>query len=308
MGDIKAALMRESNPIILGGGSNIVFTGDTEREALVIDNKGIQVEQEGEKQIIVSIAAGEIWHDVVIWSIRQGYGGIENLSLIPGKCGAAPIQNIGAYGVELSDVLIDVSCLDKSSLQVHQFSKSECVLGYRDSKFKNDWKDQFVITSIRLALTKAPFHRLNSSYGAIAQMLMNHGVSNPEPKDISKAVIEIRRSKLPDPECLPNAGSFFKNPIIPITQFRRLVEVHGKLPSYPVSEHECKVPAGWLIDQCGWKGIMIGDVGVHTHQALVLVNHGAKNGNSILSLAQQIQSSVKRRFDIQLQPEVNILP
>ncbi len=317
VGDIISATSKEEvcsiladldNPIILGGGSNVLFTAHTNRPVIVIDIKGIDVLEQTDKSVLIKVAAGEQWHDFVVWAINNDFGGVENLSLIPGKCGAAPMQNIGAYGVELSELLERVHCIDRLSGKATSFGREECQLSYRDSIFKGAYKDKFVITAINLRLTKYPYHRINISYGDIKKLLGDRYINQPTIKDVSDAVIAIRSSKLPDPSCLPNAGSFFKNPIIPMTQFQKLKEYFPLLPSYPISEKRCKIPAGWLIDQCGWKGIMIGTVGVHIRQALVLVNHGTKNGKDILFLSKLIQSSVKDKYGIALEPEVNFIP
>ena len=295
------------NPIIIGGGSNILFVQDVERPVFIIDLKGIEVVHEGETWKEVRIAAGEDWHEVVMWSIDQGLGGIENLSLIPGKCGAAPMQNIGAYGTELADVLINVGCMDKQIGALFHMGKEACKLGYRDSIFKQEAKDQYVITSITIRLTKEKHHNVNVSYGDIKSVLKQKGITQPSIKDVSDAIIAIRSTKLPDPLEIPNAGSFFKNPIISIENYNQLKLDHPELPSYPVTDTHCKVPAGWLIDRCGWKGVMIGDVGVHSKQALVLVNHGSKNGQDIINLSRQIQKKVADIYNIDLVPEVNVI-
>ena len=305
--DLRRVLLRCADPIIVGGGSNVLFISDTKRPLIVIDLKGIRILSEDPENVLIEVCAGEIWHDFVLWAIDNGFGGIENLSLIPGKCGAAPMQNIGAYGVELSQVLKNVVCLDRSNGEEIIFNKDNCHLAYRDSIFKGAFKDLYVIVSVRLSLTKSPFHNINTSYGGIKNTLADRGILEPSIKDVSDAVIKIRNSKLPDPDLLPNAGSFFKNPVIPISQYNVLKSRFSNMPSYPFSEETCKIPAGWLIDQCGWKGIMVGDVGVHNRQALVIVNHGTSDGQEILALSKQIQKTVSERYGIQLQPEVNII-
>ncbi len=304
---LKQTLLAFERPIVLGGGSNVLFTQDSEQPVLIVDIKGIQITGEDKSSVSVNIGAGEIWHDVVIWALENQLGGIENLSLIPGKCGAAPIQNIGAYGVELSDCLIGVHCVERESGKEFYFTNDECLFNYRDSIFKNAWKDKFVIANIDLRLTKKGHHIIYSSYGDIRKRLRSLGIEKPSISDVSNAVIEIRKSKLPDPLYLPNAGSFFKNPIISISTFTMLKKEFPNLPNYPHTESHAKIPAGWLIDQCNWKGIMVDKVGVHNKQALVLVNHGTKNGSKILKLSQLIQESVYRKFGIQLECEVNII-
>lgn len=307
-GEIINALNELTNPIVLGGGSNVLFTADTTRPVILVDNKGIKSIYEDATSIQIDVAAGEVWHEVVLWAIKNNFGGIENLSLIPGKCGAAPMQNIGAYGVELSQVLLYVDCIERSSGKRKRINAEDCGLGYRDSIFKTRARDLFIIYSIGIELKKPGFHQLNTTYGAIQDVLKYRSISNPGIKEVSDAVIFIRQSKLPDPDQLPNAGSFFKNPIIRMDQYRELKNIYPGLPSYPVSEKQCKVPAGWLIDQCGWKGIMLDEVGVHARQALVLVNHGAASGEKIRQLAGLIQASVQKKYNIELTPEVNVLP
>ena len=293
--------------IILGGGSNILFTRDQNKAVILVDIKGINIIEDRSEFVEIEVGAGEVWQDVVMWSLNQNLGGIENLSLIPGKCGAAPMQNIGAYGVELSEVLVDVKCLHRQTGKIHVFTKDECQLAYRESIFKNQFKGEFIIYSIRLRLTKYPYHKLNISYGDIKMKLSLQNISDPTIKDVSRVVTDIRNSKLPNPQFLPNAGSFFKNPIISIDQFTLLKNAHPQIPSYPVDSDRIKVPAAWLIDKCGWKGVRIGDVGVHEKQALVIVNHGVKSGIDILKLSQMIQTSVAKKFNVELEREVNIL-
>ena len=285
----------------------MLWVSDTMRPVIIIDHKGIEVVGETETSVLVDIKAGEVWHDLVLWALDRDLGGIENLSLIPGKCGAAPIQNIGAYGVELSDVLISVHCIDRTTLEEVTIKASDCELGYRNSIFKNDWKDRYVIESILIRLDKKEAQKINTSYGAIAEVLLSKGIDNPGIKDVSDAVIAIRSSKLPDPHLLPNAGSFFKNPIVSKEVHASLEKRFGSIPSYSISQLDCKIPAGWLIDRCGWKGIMIGNVGVHSRQALVLVNHGTDNGEKILNLSHQIQKAVLIKYGISLVPEVNVI-
>ncbi len=290
---------------VIGGGSNILLTRDINETVLLIDTKGIEVIKESDAYVLVSIAAGEVWHDVVVWAVENNFGGIENLSLIPGKTGAAPIQNIGAYGVEIKDVLHSLKAFHKQEGVEYIFQNKECAFGYRDSHFKGQWKGQFIITEVVLKLTKEGHHKINSSYGAIQSVLERKAIDQPSIKDISDAVIEIRQSKLPDPKVIGNAGSFFKNPIIEKEQFEKILDQHPHMPSYPAGE-KVKLAAGWLIDQCGWKGKRVGDTGTHKHQALVIVNHGNATGDDILSVSKQIQLDVKSKFDIDLQPEVNI--
>ncbi len=292
--------------LVLGEGSNVLFTQDLSRAVIIIDIKGIDVVQRTDTFLEVKVAAGENWHDFVLWCLGHDLGGVENLSLIPGKCGAAPIQNIGAYGVELSHVLTSVTCMDRQTLVEHTLDKSECKFGYRDSVFKQAYKDRFVVTSITLRLTTQGHHKKNCSYGAIQDVLSSWSVVDPSIKDISAAVIQIRQSKLPNPRYLPNAGSFFKNPVVDQQTFLSLQERYPDIPSYPIDDKKRKIPAGWLIDKCGWKGVMLDKVGVHAQQALVLVNHGERDGYKIKLLSQLIQKHVAEVFGVDLQGEVNI--
>ena len=286
----------------------MLFTSDTDRPAIIIDHKGIEKVEQNETTVLLHVSAGENWHQFVLWAIEHDLGGIENLSLIPGKCGAAPMQNIGAYGVEISQVLEYVDVIERDSFTEKRIPASDCGLGYRTSIFKSEAKDKYVIVAVGIRLTKPGFHKINTSYGAINEELQSAGVEKPTIRDISDAVISIRQKKLPNPTHLPNAGSFFKNPIVPLSLYEKLLLEFPSMPSYPVSETTCKVPAGWLIDQRGWKGVSVGDVAVHNRQALVLVNHGAKSCASIWKLAQMVQQSVLDTYGIDLVPEVNVLP
>jgi len=290
--------------LILGGGSNILFTKDF--EGLVIKNnlKGISVLKETETEVWVKAASGEIWHSLVLYCVSKNYGGIENLSLIPGTVGAAPIQNIGAYGAELKDVFESLEALNLNELKIEEFDAEQCRFGYRDSVFKQEAKGQYFITNVTIRLQKFP--ELNTSYGAIQTILKQKGIEHPGIADISTAVCEIRNSKLPNPAVIGNAGSFFKNPEITKDQYSELKKTHPEIPGYP-TENGIKVPAGWLIESCGWKGKRIGETGSHKDQALVLVNYGNATGEEIKKLAAEIQKSVKDKFDISIQTEVNII-
>jgi len=268
---------------------------------------GISIIDEDKVSVTLKIAAGENWHDFVMWAIQQGYGGIENLSLIPGKCGAAPMQNIGAYGVELSDVLQEVHAIDKVTQEALILSKDDCQLGYRDSIFKGDLLSQVVITGIVVRLSKPGHHKLALSYGAIQHELELMEVVDPNISDVSAAVIKIRQSKLPDPAELPNVGSFFKNPIIGKAEYESLSKDHPDMPHYPIDDTHVKVPAGWLIDRSGLKGYRVGDVGTHVDQALVIVNYGTEHGQEILDFSAEIQTRVFDRYGITIEREVNIL-
>ncbi len=287
--------------LVLGGGSNILFKSNF--EGLIIHNalKGKDFIADTE----LKVAAGENWHELVLFCVENGLGGIENLSLIPGSVGAAPIQNIGAYGVELKDVFVSLEAYMIDKGEIKTFSKSDCNFGYRDSIFKKELKGKAVIISVTLKFSKNG--AINTSYKALNDWLKEKDITNPNITDISRAVIEIRRSKLPDPKEIGNTGSFFKNPVISVQHFNQLKSEYPDLPSYPVTERQVKVPAGWLIDKAGWKGKRMGDAGVHTKQALVLVNHGNATGEEIWNLATEISLSIKEKFNIMLTPEVNVI-
>jgi UDP-N-acetylmuramate dehydrogenase len=291
--------------LVLGGGSNILFTKDFEGVVLKNNITGIQQEPFDEEHTLVTAGAGESWHDLVLYALEQGLAGIENLSLIPGTVGAAPLQNIGAYGVELKDVFHSLRAVDTSTGQVREFGGEECRFGYRDSIFKQEAKDQFIITQVSLLLRQHPI--FNISYGAIQATLEEMQVKELTIVAVSEAVCRIRRSKLPDPLQIGNAGSFFKNPEIPQVAYERLKQQYPNIPGYVVSEEVVKVPAGWLIEQCGWKGRQLGSYGVHKDQALVLVNYGGAPGEKLRELAWEIIDSVEQKFGIRLHPEVNIL-
>ncbi len=305
---LRAALQLNEYPtkFILSGGSNMLITKDIDALVLHINNKGITVVSEDKDHILLKVNAGENWHQMVQWTIERNYGGLENMSLIPGNTGTAPIQNIGAYGVELKDVFHSCEALEIATQKVRTFTHAACNFNYRDSYFKNEGKGKYVITSVTLKLTKKN-HILNTSYGAIEAELAKNNCHNPTIKDVSNAVIAIRKSKLPDPAELGNSGSFFKNPMVSRLKFNTFSEEHPEAPYYKLSEELYKIPAGWLIEQCGFKGKRIGDAGVHKNQALVLVNYGNATGNDILKLANTIIKNVKEKFGIQITPEVNII-
>ena len=254
----------------------------------------------------MKVNAGENWHEFVMWCVRQNYGGIENLALIPGNVGTSPIQNIGAYGVELKDVFVSCEAIHIESQELKTFTKDDCKFGYRESIFKQELKGQYIITSVNFELTKVN-HKLHMDYGSIKEQLETSNIIKPTIKDISDAVIVIRQSKLPDPKEIGNSGSFFKNPIIPISHFEKLKENFPEIPSYRVSDEAIKVPAGWLIEKAGFKGKRFNNYGVHNKQALVLVNYDNAKGSDIYELAKLIQQTVKRIFDISIETEVNII-
>jgi UDP-N-acetylmuramate dehydrogenase len=295
----------ERNILVLGGGSNILLTKDF--EGMVICNRleGIEKLHEDDEFIWVKAMAGEVWHHFVLWCIQRGYAGIENLSLIPGCVGAAPMQNIGAYGVEIKDVFDSLEAVEIATGEMKTFTRAACKFGYRESVFKHEAKGKYIISSVTFKLYKQP--RFNTSYGAIQQVLDKKGVKELSIKAISDAVIEIRSSKLPDPKKLGNSGSFFKNPEIPSMQFEQLKQQYADMVGYPASPGFTKVAAGWLIEQCGWKGKVVGNTGSHKDQALVLVNYGGATGAEIWQLAMDIQQSVKDKFGIEIVPEVNVI-
>ncbi|GAB4116884.1 MAG: UDP-N-acetylmuramate dehydrogenase [Thermoflexibacter sp.] len=291
--------------LILGGGSNILLTQDFEGLVIKIGIKGIEKIREDEESVWVKVGAGENWHEFVLYCLDNGWNGVENLSLIPGTVGAAPMQNIGAYGVEIKEVFDSLVAVNMTNGELRTFTKEECKFGYRESIFKNELKNQYAIINVTFRLTKKA--NFNISYGAVAQTLADMGITTLSAKAISQAVIKIRQSKLPNPKQIGNAGSFFKNPEISKQLFEEIKEKYPSTPSYPIDEQRVKVPAGWLIEQCGWKGKRIGNTGVHKDQALVLVNYGGATGQEIKSLAEQIQQSVLEKFGICLSMEVNII-
>jgi len=295
----------EKKNLVLGGGSNILFAGDFEGLVIHMAITGREVVKETEENVWLKIGAGENWHETVRYCIDQGWGGIENLSLIPGTVGAAPIQNIGAYGVELKEVFEWLEAVNIETAEVERFEAEDCQFGYRDSIFKNEFKGKYVITDVVLKLSKQP--EVNTTYGAIKSKLKERAIDNPTIRDISDIVIDIRNSKLPDPKTLGNAGSFFKNPVVNKELYHRIKESHPNVPGYPMENREVKVPAGWLIEQTGWKGKVVGNVGTFKQQALVIVNLGGATGQQILNLAAKIRDSVKKEFGIKLVPEVNIV-
>lgn len=301
---IHNGMLNGQQLLILGGGSNLLFTKDFNGLVLKNELEGISILEEDANTCLVRAASGEAWHKLVMFCVEKNFGGIENLSLIPGTVGAAPIQNIGAYGVELKNVFEELEAINLQTGERKTFTKEECRFGYRDSIFKQELKNKYFIASVTIQLKKQPeFH---ISYGAIQQTLEKNGVTQLSVKAISDAVIEIRKSKLPDPAVIGNAGSFFKNPEIDAAHYEELKKDYPALPGYP-SKEKVKVPAGWLIEQCGWKGKRVGNTGAHKDQALVLVNYGGATGKEVFELAMQIQKSVKEKFKIEITPEVNIL-
>ncbi len=290
---------------ILGGGSNMLLTKDVDATVLHIGLKGIKILEENETNVIVECMAGENWHEFVQFCIERDFGGLENLSLIPGNTGTAPIQNIGAYGVELKDVFFSCSTVEIETQKEKIFSKEACEFSYRDSIFKNEAKGKYIISSVTFKLTKG-IHKKNITYGDIQKILEEKQIENPTLKDISDAVIAIRQSKLPDPKELGNSGSFFKNPVVDGETFQQFKDKFPQAPFYEISPKEFKIPAGWLIENAGFRGERFGDAGVHKNQALVLVNYGNAKGSEIWDLALAIQKEVKEKFGIFIEPEVNV--
>ncbi|HLT53681.1 MAG TPA: UDP-N-acetylmuramate dehydrogenase [Flavobacteriaceae bacterium] len=297
---------KTDNKLILGGGSNLLLTQDIKALVIQLNLKGKTIVFEDDNIVYVKANAGENWHEFVLWCLERNYGGIENLSLIPGNIGTAPMQNIGAYGVELKDVFESCEAINLKDFQVKTFSNTDCKFGYRESVFKQEEKGNYIITSVTLKLSKDN-HKLHTDYGAITTQLEEMGITNPSIQDVSNAVIAIRKSKLPDPAKIGNSGSFFKNPVVSKSHFESLKLQFPEIPSYPVSETEVKVPAGWLIEKAGFKGKTLGNYGVHKKQALVLVNYGGAKGNDIYKLALLIQKTIHQLFEIEIETEVNIL-
>ena len=297
-------IYKNNSLLIIGGGSNLLFTKNY--SGLVIKNNlhGIDIIKQDEECVWVKVAAGENWHNFVLWAVNNNYGGVENLSLIPGCVGASPMQNIGAYGVEIKDICYSVGAIDLQNGHERTFTNTECKFGYRESVFKHALKNQYLITSVVFKLNKKPI--LNTSYGAIEQELRAMGVTKPNIKDISDAVIEIRSSKLPDPAKIGNAGSFFKNPEVSKEKHDVLKQKFPNLVAYVLDNGNYKLAAGWLIEQCGFKGKRVGDAGVHVNQALVLVNYGTAKGSEIYMLSQQILDAVYNTYGVVLEREVNI--
>lgn len=296
---------QNKNITILGGGSNVLFT--KEYDGLILRNeiKGKAIVKEDDNFVYVRAGAGENWHEFVLYCIDNNWGGIENLSLIPGSVGASPMQNIGAYGVEIKDVFHELEAFNIETEKLEKFSHSQCEFGYRESVFKRALKGKYVITSVTYRLSKN--HEINTSYGAINSELEAKGIVKPTIKDISNAVIAIRQSKLPDPKQIGNAGSFFKNPVVEKSVVSIIQEKYPEVPFYPVDDNHVKLPAGWLIDTAGWKGKRIKNYGVHSKQALVLVNHDDATGKEIYALSQEILDDIEDKFGVLLEREVNII-
>lgn len=305
--DLKTIFSTEefTNKFIIGGGSNMLLTKDIDALVIHLNLKGKTIVSTNDNHIFIKAEAGENWHDFVLWTLDQNYGGLENMSLIPGNVGTSPIQNIGAYGVELKDVFESCEVLNLDTLTIETLTNKDCQFGYRNSIFKNEAKGKYIILNVTFKLTKNN-HNLHTNYGAIISQLEKMNVTDPTIQDVSKAVIAIRQSKLPDPKEIGNSGSFFKNPIISTEQFKELQRNFPEAPHYVISETEVKVPAGWLIETAGFKGKTFDNYGVHKKQALVLVNYGGAKGKDILQLSKLIQKTIYRIFNISIEAEVNI--
>lgn len=292
--------------LFLGGGSNILLTKDFEGLVIKLNLKGIHEDIINENEVLVTAKSGENWHEFVLFCLEKNYGGLENLSLIPGNVGTSPMQNIGAYGTEIKDIFVNCTVLNLENLQLETFNLEQCKFGYRDSIFKQEGKGKYVILEVIFKLTRKN-HKIKTEYGAIQSELENLGIQNPTIQDVSRAVINIRQSKLPDPKEIGNAGSFFKNPTIPLPQFEELKQKFPAIQGYPNGDF-VKVPAGWLIEQCGWKGKQIGNVASHKLQSLVIINAtGKATGKEIFDFSTEIINSVKEKFGIELEREVNII-
>ncbi|MBU3679642.1 MAG: UDP-N-acetylmuramate dehydrogenase [Candidatus Kapabacteria bacterium] len=288
---------------VLGGGSNVVPTSDVNGLVIVMRIQERSPCVDGDV-VHVRLGAGEVWHDVVEWTVSQGWGGMENMALIPGTVGAAPMQNIGAYGVEQASIFEELECYDRQERRIVKLNAEECRFGYRESIFKHEYCERMIITSVAYRLSTSP--KINASYRDVSQELTAMGVAEPTIADVMNAVVSVRRRKLPDPAEIGNSGSFFKNPVVEAATAERIRADHPDAPAYPQADGRVKLAAAWLIDQCGWKGARSGDAGVHDRQALVLVNHGTASGSDILALASAIQQSVHQRFGIMLEREVNV--
>jgi len=297
---------RLEKKFILGGGSNMLLTQDIDALVIHVDLKGKRIIREDDDFVWVESQVGENWHEFVLWTIDQNFGGLENMSLIPGNVGTTPVQNIGAYGTEIKDTFYSCEAMTIENQKIRTFTKAECHFGYRESIFKNEAKDQYIITSVIFKLTKRN-HKINISYGDISGELAKNNITIPTLKDVSNAVIAIRQSKLPDPKELGNSGSFFKNPVLLKKDFEKIHLQFPEMKYYEISESEVKVPAGWLIEQAGFKGKRFGDAGIHKNQALVLVNYGNATGKEILDVSKNIQETIFRIFGIHIDAEVNVI-
>ena len=300
----KAYDLSRENVLVLGGGSNLLFTEDFDGVVLYPSMRGFRVEEEDDESVRVSVGSGEVWDDFVAWAVEHGYGGVENLSLVPGHVGATPVQNIGAYGVEAGETIKRVEAVDLISGEKVEIGAEDCRFGYRDSIFKHEWRNRFVVTRVWFRLSKHPRFRLD--YGSVRAEVEKLG-GEVTPGKVREAVVRIREAKLPDVKSVPSAGSFFKNPVVEAGMAERLAEEYPGMPLYRLEDGRCKLAAGWLIEQCGWKGKSLGRAGVYEKQALVLVNRGGADGMEIARLANEIKKSVFVRFGVWIEPEVNVV-
>lgn len=300
---IAAAAEKGLPLIVIGGGSNLLLTRDVEALVLRMASRGVRVVSDDGERVVVEAQAGEVWDDFVRWTLAQGVGGLENLSLIPGTVGAAPMQNIGAYGVEIKDVFAGLTALDRQTGELHEFGLEDCAFAYRDSRFKRE-PGRWLILRVRFALSRAA--KLHLDYGPVRQRLAEEGVTAPTPADVSRVICAIRREKLPDPAVLGNAGSFFKNPVVSAGRADVLRQHYSDLVAYPQGDGQMKLAAGWLIDKAGWKGFREGAAGVHAQQALVLVNYGGATGAQLHALAERIRDDIQQRFGVELEMEPNL--
>ena len=301
----KTNVFKDLELLILGGGSNILFTKDFDGLVILNNIKGKEIISQNQQSIFLKIGAGENWHELVMYCVDNGWGGIENLSLIPGNTGTAPMQNIGAYGVEIKETFLELEALEISSGKIVKFNNSDCEFGYRESVFKNKMKNQYIILNITLELKKNPV--LNINYGDVKAILESQNIKNPAIKEVSNAIIRIRQSKLPDPKKIGNSGSFFKNPLVSLNQLELIKKNYPNVVNYEINENEFKIAAGWLIERAGWKGKKFNNYGIHEKQALVLVNYGLANGMDIFELSEKIILDIKDKFGITLEREVNII-
>ena len=301
----KTEVFKDLQLLILGGGSNILFTKNFDGLVILNSIKGKEIIDQTQESIFLKIGAGENWHELVMYTVDNGWGGIENLSLIPGNTGTAPMQNIGAYGVEIKETFVELEALEISSGKIVRFNNSDCEFGYRESVFKNKMKNQYIIVNITLELKKNPV--LNINYGDVKAILESQNINNPSIKQVSDAIISIRQSKLPDPKIIGNSGSFFKNPIVSLNQLELIKKKYPNVVNYKINENEFKIAAGWMIERAGWKGKKFNNYGVHEKQALVLVNYGLANGMEIFNLSEEIILDIKDKFGIKLEREVNII-
>jgi UDP-N-acetylmuramate dehydrogenase len=301
----KTNVFKDLELLILGGGSNILFTKDFDGLVILNNIKGKEIIDQNQQSIFLKIGAGENWHELVMYCVENGWGGIENLSLIPGNTGTAPMQNIGAYGVEIKETFVELEALEISSGKIVKFNNSDCEFRYRESVFKNKMKNKYIILNITLELKKNPV--LNINYGDVKAILEGQNIKDPSIKDVSNTIISIRQSKLPDPKKIGNCGSFFKNPIVSLNKLELIKKKYPNIVNYKINQNDFKIAAGWMIERAGWKGKKFNNHGVHEKQALVLVNYGLANGLEIFNLSEKIIFDIREKFGITLEREVNII-